>query len=144
LFDGWLAVGGVMVFATEIIIAGGTADDRLSGELVATGAFEAPLTVHTGLAPVGGSDLRLSKGTVDCLAVAGSPSESQPHFVVQIGNLLSTTAVWVLRKRTLTRPSAWALFAAELAVRVELSEREQARRSMIDDGSIRCLSHHSC
>ena len=144
LFDGWLAVGGVMVFATEIVIAGGTADDRLPGELVATGAFEALLAEHTGLAPVGGSDWRLSKETLDCLAVAGSPSESQPHFVVQIGNLLSTTAVWVLQKRTLTRPSAWALFAAELAVRVELAEREQARRSMIDDGSIRCLPHHSC
>jgi hypothetical protein len=144
MFDGGLAVGGVIVFATEIVIAGGTADDRLPGELVATGGFEALLAEHTGLALVGGSDWRLSEETLDCLAVAGSPSETQPHFVVQIGNLLSTTAVWVLQKRALTRPSAWALFAAELAVRVESSEREQARRPMVDDGSIRCLPHHSC
>ena len=34
----------------EIVIAGGTADDRLPGELVATGAFKVLLAEHTGLA----------------------------------------------------------------------------------------------
>ena len=79
---------------------------------------------HTGLAPLGGSDWRMSRETLDCLAVAGSPTERRPHFVVQIDKLLSTTAVWVSRKHTLTNPSAWALFAAKLACRTGLTTVE--------------------
>jgi hypothetical protein len=108
-----LALGGLIMFATEVVVAGDAASDRLPGGFVARGNVERLLMRHTGLRPVGGTDWRISEATFDRQAVAGAPSEQEPHFVIQIGKIFSTTAVWTLRKAGLTPTAAWNDFARE-------------------------------
>ncbi|MBV9858659.1 MAG: hypothetical protein JO038_00930 [Alphaproteobacteria bacterium] len=110
-----LAIGGAIVFAAETVIAGPGASDRLPGALLAQGVLERLAAEHTGLVPVGSSDWRISAATLDRLAVAGTDSERRPHFVIQIGDLFSTTAVLSWRKRRTTSSQGWAGFAEALA-----------------------------
>lgn len=121
-----LAVGGLLVFAVEVVISDDRADDRLPGGLLASGEFERLVSRCTGLAPEGGSDWRLTPATLDRIAIAGTESERQPHFVVQIGTLLSTTAVLSWRKQRTTTEADWLRLERSLAVPLGLSARLEA------------------
>jgi hypothetical protein len=109
--DRRLANGGVIIFAAEVVIAGGRADDRLPGAFVAAGSLEALIARYTGLRMIGEADWHMSPATLDRLAIANTPSEHDPHFVIQIGKLFSTTAVWVLCKQAATSRSSWGELA---------------------------------
>jgi len=117
--DRALASGGVLIFSAEIVIAGGRAPDRLPGRLVASGALEEAFARFTGLRAIGETDWRIGAATLDRIATAGSAGEREPHFVVRIGDLLSTTAVWVLRKDAPTSPAGWAAFAQRLVPQLQ-------------------------
>jgi hypothetical protein len=111
-----LETGGIIAVAVETVIAGDLASDRLPGRFVAQGQVERLIARHTGLRAVGASDWRLSESTLDRLAVAGTPSEREPHFIIQIGRVFSATAVWVLQKTGSTNRSGWENLAKDWLV----------------------------
>jgi len=96
------------LFAADVVIAGTPAADRLPAELAANGLLQELIANCTGWSPAGDSDWSLDEATLDRLAVSGTPGEREPHFVIQIGELWSTTAVWAWRKSDVTQPEGWA------------------------------------
>jgi hypothetical protein len=95
----------------------------LPGGFLAGGELGCLVAQHTGFIQVGASDWSLSPATLDRLAVAGTASERRPHFVVQIGSLLSTTAVLVWRKQRATSEAEWARFDQTFTARCALTPR---------------------
>jgi hypothetical protein len=106
--DATLPLGGVLLFAADVVIAGTPAADRLPAELAANGLLQELIANCTGWSPAGDRDWSLDEATLDRLAVSGTPGEREPHFVIQIGELWSTTAVWAWRKTDVTQPEGWA------------------------------------
>ena len=113
--DAMLPVGGTLLFAAEIVVAGPAATDRLPAQLAAGGRLQQLVSECTSWTPAGDSDWSLGEATLDRLAVAGTPSEREPHFVIQIGDLWSTTGVWAWRKTAATPLEGWARLHERLA-----------------------------
>jgi hypothetical protein len=113
--DAMLPVGGTLLFAAEIVVAGPAATDRLPAQLAADGRLQQLVSECTSWTPAGDSDWSLGEATLDRLAVAGTPSEREPHFVIQIGDLWSTTGVWAWRKTAPTPLEGWARLHERLA-----------------------------
>src|SRR5205823_7942488 len=113
--DAMLPVGGTLLFAAEILVAGPAVADRLPAQLAADGRLQQLVSECIGWTPAGDSDWSLGEATLDRLAVAGTPSEREPHFVIQIGDLWSTTGVWAWRKTAATPLQGWARLHERLA-----------------------------
>ena len=113
--DAMLPVGGTLLFAAEIVVAGPAATDRLPAQLAADGRLQQLVSECTGWTLTGDSDWSLGGATLDRLAVAGTPSEREPHFVIQIGDLWSATGVWAWRKTAATPLEGWARLHERLA-----------------------------
>jgi hypothetical protein len=113
--DAMLPVGGTLLFAAEIVIAGPAATDRIPAQLAADGRLQQVVVECTGWTTAGNSDWSLGEATLDRLAVAGTPSERAPHFVIQTGDLWSTTGVWAWRKAVATPREGWAKLHERLA-----------------------------
>lgn len=137
--DAMLPVGGTLLFAAEVVIAGPPAADRLPARLAANGLLQQLIAECTGWAPIGDSEWTLGEATLDRLAVAGTPSEREPHFVIQIGDLWSTTAVWAWRKAAATRPDGWERLHGHLAAIVTAGIEAPPQRGWFGRGARRQL-----
>jgi hypothetical protein len=137
--DAMLPVGGTLLFAAEVVIAGPAATDRLPAQLAADGALQQLIADCTGWTSVGDSDWSLGEATIDRLALAGTPSESEPHFVIKIGELWSTTAVWGWRKAAATSAEGWEQLGERLSPFLAPGTSAARPRSWLGRGARRQL-----
>jgi hypothetical protein len=137
--DAMLPVGGTLLFAAEVVIAGPAATDRLPAQLAADGALQQVIADCTGWSSVGDSDWSLGEATIDRLAVTGTPSENEPHFVIQIGELWSATAVWGWRKAAVTSAGGWEQLADRLFPFLDPGSSAARPRSWLGRGARRQL-----